>query len=140
MKPQNVLTLLMGRFFENLYRMPGKGEALVRGLTWGLAKIFVRTPYTGLRRSSSVEESIRLLNTICRRCAIDVEVVEKKDDGFEFEVLSCPYGFKRPEQQGVCDAAMDLDRVMFREYGVDLTILDTIAAGAPRCRISMRQQ
>ncbi len=119
--------------------MPGKGESLVRGLTGGLARFFVRIPYTGLRRSSSVEDSIELLHIICRRCAIDVEVVEQKIDGFEFEVLSCPYGFNRLDQQGVCDAAMDLDRVMFREYGVELTILDTIVAGAPRCRVSMRQ-
>lgn len=65
------------------------------------AKGMVPLPFTGFRRSSSVEESIALLKLICGRLAIGVETVEQKPDGFVFEVPACPYGYNRPDQQGV---------------------------------------
>ena len=101
----------MGHFFENLYRVPRVGDSLVRSLARGMAKGTVLLPFTGFRRPSSVEESIAVLKLICRRLAIGVDIVEQKPDGFLFEVPDCPYGY-RADQQGVCDAVMDLDRMV----------------------------
>lgn len=139
MKPQTISLHLMGHFFENLYRVPRMGDALVRSLARGMAKGMVVLPFTGFRRSSSVKESIALLKLICGRLAIDVEIVEQKPDGFVFEVPACPYGYNRLDQQGVCDAVMDLDRMVYREAGLELKVLESVVAGAPRCRMSMRQ-
>ena len=139
MKLQMMSMHLMGHFFENLYRVPRVGDALVRFLARGMAKGMVVLPFTGFRRSSSVEESIALLKLICGRLAIGVDVVEQKPDGFVFEVPACPYGCNRPDQQGVCDAVMDLDRMVYREAGLELTVIESVVAGAPRCRLSMRQ-
>ena len=139
MKLQRVTPHLMGHFFENLYRVPRMGDALVRFLARGMAKGMVVLPFTGFRRSSSVEESIALLKLICGRLAIGVDIVEQKPDGFVFEVPACPYGYNRPDQQGVCDAVMDLDRMVYRQFGLELTILESVVAGAPRCRMFMRQ-
>ena len=139
MKPQMVWMHLMGHFFENLYRVPRMGDSLVRSLAKGMARGTVLLPFTGFRRPSSVEESIALLSLICRRMAISVDIVGQKPDGFLFEVPACPYGYNRPDQQGVCDAVMDLDRLVYRHFGLELTILESVVAGAPRCRMSMRQ-
>ena len=111
MKPQTVSLHLMGHFLENLYRIPRVGDALVRFLARGMAKGMVVLPFTGFRRSCSVEESIALLKLICGRPAIGVDVVEQKPEGFVFEVPACPYGFNRLDQQGVCDAIMDLSLI-----------------------------
>ena len=78
MKLQTVTLHLMGHFFENLYRVPGTGDALVRFLARGMAKGTVLLPSTGFRRPSSMEESIALLKLICRRMAISIEIVEQK--------------------------------------------------------------
>jgi len=137
--PMGYFLLFMGHFFENLYRVPGRGDSLVRGLGRGLAKLLVSLPFTGYRRSSSVEESIALLRLICGRFGADVDIVKQDGDGFEFEVPACPYGYKHPHQQGVCDAVMDLDRAMYKHCGLDLTIIEAAVTGAPRCRIAMRQ-
>ena len=55
------------------------------------------------------------------------------------ELPYCPYGFTRADQQRPCDTAMDMDRIMFRRCGAELTIEETIPGGASRCRMLIRQ-
>ena len=59
-------------------------------------------------------------------------------DSFEFYVNGCPYGFKRPDQATACDAAMEMDRKLFRLLGAELTILESAPEGAQKCRMVMR--
>lgn len=138
MKPQKVLRSL-GKYYEFLHRLPVLGEPLVRGVTRSLARLAFNTPFSGFKRCESIEETRELLLRMCARAAIPIEIVEEERDRFVFNVLSCPYGYCRPDQMGVCDASMDMDRTFFKLCGVDLIIEESIVSGAPKCRILMCQ-
>lgn len=130
--------LSLGRFYERLYRVPGVGESLVRGFCRNLGRISFYSP-SGLKRSDNLPGVKATLVESCRKMGFKMELSGEKPDQFEFFVLECPYGYHRPEQQGVCDAAMDMDRVMFRLCGGDLRVEETIPGGAPKCRITMHK-
>ena len=68
-----------------------------------------------------------------------VEMSGEKTDQFEFFILSCPLGYYRAEQQGLCDAAMDLDRTMTRLCGAELAVKESIPGGASKCWICIRK-
>jgi hypothetical protein len=64
---------------------------------------------------------------------------EIQGDAFILELPSCPYGFTGSEHRRACDTAMDMDRIMLRRCGAELTISETIPEGAARCRMRVRQ-
>jgi len=39
-----------------------------------------------------------------------------------------------------CDAAMEMDRKLFSLLGADLTILETVIDGAPKCKMLMKMK
>jgi hypothetical protein len=130
----------MGRSYETLYRLPGLGDPLVRGLNRGIGRMNFHLPFLGLRRHDSIDGFRKDFLKLTGMMQLPVEIIAGSEtpDGFEFYVQSCPYGYQRADQQGVCDAAMDMDRVLFGMMGADLTILESTVQGAPRCRISLR--
>jgi len=129
--------LALGRFYERLYRLPA-GEKLVRGWCRNLGRMAFYSP-SGMKRSETLAGVRDTLINSCRRMGFKVELSYEQPDHFEFFVLECPYGFKHPDHQGVCDAAMDMDRVMFRLCGGDLRVQETIPGGAPKCRVTMHK-
>jgi len=70
----------------------------------------------------------------------DLETVQRGEDRLEVILEACPYGYRRPDQQGVCDAAMDMDRAMFGHAGYEVTIDACIPSGAHACLVSMRRK
>ena len=129
----------MGKFYERLFKIPMIGEPLVRAMNRGLGNLNFRLPMPGAKRHDNIEGIIEYLKNSIEIMKFPIEIIEDSitEDRFEIYVHHCPYGYHRPDQQGVCDAAMDMDRVLFRNLGADLVILDSIVYGAPRCHISI---
>ena len=139
MKPQQILTRSVGRFNQNLHRLPMVGEPLVRGLNRNLGKIFFYSPLTFFKRADTIGEVKKFLIRLCDQFGISIDITKVEDDSLEFFVNKCPYGYCQSDQLGVCDAAMDLDRVLFRLSGAELIIQESIVSGAPKCRILLRR-
>lgn len=134
------LTTVLGKIYERLYRVPVAGETLLRGINRAIARAGFNSPVVRRRRHNDIQslkaDFLRLLYLM----KIPVEIIEGSEGPrqFEFYVNACPYGFYRADQQGVCDAAMDMDRLLFRLMGAELTVQEAVVQGFPRCRILMR--
>jgi hypothetical protein len=127
---------LTGRIHMLLCRIPGIGEPFARVLSWSLA-IF---PWLGgVRRTGSIAETKEHLVRSGEQMGFPFEFSEIDGDHFTLELPYCPYGFTGPEHERPCDTAMDMDRVMLRRCGAELTIESTIPRGAERCRMLVRQ-
>ena len=126
----------IGRTHERLCRIPGVGEPMSRGLSWLLA---VFPMLGGMRKSGSIEQTREMLRASGEQMGFPFQISEIEGDRFVLELPYCPYGFTRADQQRPCDTAMDMDRIMFRRCGAELTIEETIPGGAYRCRMLIRQ-
>ena len=128
-----------GRFYELLFKIPIIGEPLVKGINRGLGHLNFRNPMLKAERCDTIDEVIAYLRQAIDLMKFPIEIIEDSitEDSFEIYVHHCPYGYHRPDQQGVCDAAMDMDRVLFRNLGADLVIQESAVFGAPKCHIKM---
>jgi len=131
---------IMGRFYETLCKIPAVGPSLARGYAGNLARVLYYMPGSGTSRQESLEGVKAYLLETGRRMHFPFEVIPDSEgpDSFEFYVHGCPYGFTRPDQAVPCDAAMEMDRVLFRLLGADLTIQESAVEGAPSCRIRLK--
>ncbi len=126
----------IGRTHELLCRIPGAGEPMSRGLSWLMA---VFPMLGGMRKSGSIEQTREMLRASGEQMGFPFQISEIEGDRFVLELPYCPYGFTRADQQRPCDTAMDMDRIMFRRCGAELTIEETIPGGASRCHMVVRQ-
>ena len=126
----------IGRTHELLCRIPGVGEPMSRGLSWLLA---IFPMLGGMRKSGSIEQTREMLRASGEQMGFPFQISEIEGDRFVLELPYCPYGFTRADQQRPCDTAMDMDRIMFRRCGAELTIEETIPGGASRCHMVVRQ-
>ena len=126
----------IGRTHERLCRIPGVGERMSRGLSWLMA---VFPMLGGMRKSGSIEQTREMLRASGEQMGFPFQISEIEGDRFVLELPYCPYGFTRADQQRPCDTAMDMDRIMFRRCGAELTIEETIPGGASRCHMVVRQ-
>ena len=141
MPPQTEKMMLgLGKFYEGLCRIPGIGEPLARSLNRGLARFVFYTPGSGASRQDSILGVKAYLLKTGERMDFPFEIIPGSEgpDSFEFYVGSCPYGFRRPDQEKACDAAMEMDRVLFKLIGADLIIQETAPRGASKCRMTMK--
>lgn len=129
----------MGRFYEALCRIPAVGPGLARSWAGNLARFLYHVPGSGTSRQESLEGVKAYLLETGRRMHFPFEIIPESEgpDSFEFYVHGCPYGFQRADQAVPCDAAMEMDRVLFRLLGADLTILEAAVEGVPSCRIRL---
>ncbi len=127
---------MIGRTHERLCRIPAVGESMSRGLSWLLA---VFPMLGGMRKSGSIEQTREMLRASGEQMGFPFQISEIEGDRFVLELPYCPYGFTRADQQRPCDTAMDMDRIMFRRCGAELTIEETIPGGASRCHMLVRQ-
>ena len=127
----------MGRAHESLCRIPAVGEPMSRGLSWLMA---IFPMLGGMRKSDSIEQTREMLRASGEQMGFPFQISEIEGDRFVLELPYCPYGFTRADQQRPCDTAMDMDRIMFRRCGAELTIEETIPGGANRCRMLIRQR
>jgi len=141
MPPQTEKMMLgLGKLYERLCKSPGIGEPLARSLNRALARFVFYTPGSGAKRKDSIMGVKEYLLQTGKQMNFPFEIIPESvgPDSFEFFVGSCPYGFKHPDQERACDAAMEMDRVLFKLIGADLIIKETAPKGAPKCRMLMK--
>ena len=129
----------LGRIYERLYRLPLFGERLVRAIVRGMGKIVFYSPLSRFKYEETIGGVRRQLEDLCNSIGIPISVIEEEPEHLEFLVHDCPYAYHRSDQQGVCDAVMDLDRVIFRLCGAQLTIQESVVKGAAGCRVRLRK-
>jgi hypothetical protein len=133
------LFLFLGDTYRLICRVPLIGEPLVRGFCRTMGFMGNRAP-GGMKWKGSMAGLQRDLEEVFGRLDIDFETMDHDDDSLELILSSCPYGFSRPEHALACDAAMDMDRAMFRRCGCDLTIETRLPHGDPVCRVIIRKR
>jgi hypothetical protein len=139
MSVRKKLGLLLGGTYSLIYRAPLVGEPMVRGFCRVVGFLGNRVP-GGMKWKGSMAELKRDLASVFERLDIDFEVMNQDEDGIELILTACPYGFRRPEHVLACDAAMDLDRTLFRHCGCDLNIEARLPHGDPVCRVLIRKK
>ncbi len=140
MAAQEIMMRFFGKFYELLYKIPVIGEKIVRSYNRGLGKFIFLTPGSGANRQESIEGVKQNLIDMSKMMKLPIHMSDNDvgSDCFEFFVDPCPYGYHREDQQGVCDAAMDMDRAMFEKIGAELIIKETIPCGAKKCKVWMK--
>lgn len=132
------MMISMGKLYENLYKLP-RGESLVRKLARNIAWMAFHSPGSIMKKRASVKEIKDDLVRMCERMDIVINVTKVDQDKFEFLVPACPYAYQRRDQEGVCDAAMDMDRTLIRLGGGNLIIEESVTRGDPVCRITVHK-
>jgi hypothetical protein len=131
--------LLIGGIYGLICRVPLVGESAVRGFCQALGFLGNRVP-GGMKWRGSMAELKQDLEDVFGQLDIDFEAMNYDEESIELILSSCPYGFSRPEHALACDAAMDLDRTLFRHCGCDLTIEARLPHGDPVCRVLIRRK
>jgi predicted ArsR family transcriptional regulator len=126
----------VGRLHICLCRIPGIGESLARALS---AYLSIFPWLGGMRRTASIAETREHLIRSGRQMGFPFEFSEIDGNEFILELPYCPYGFDAPGEERACDTAMDMDRLLLKRCGAELTISETIPKGARRCRMIVRQ-
>ena len=131
---------MLGGLYENMCKLPLVGFPMATSLNRGLGKMAFRAPDPGGKKAQSISEIKDYLLKTGVEMNFPFEVLEETvgPDSFEFTVGYCPYGYKKPHQAAACDAAMEMDRVLFKLLGADLIIKETVVDGAPKCRLLMK--
>jgi len=141
MPPQTEKMMLrLGKFYEGLCKIPMIGETLARSFARSMARFAFYTPGSGVKRQDSILGVKKYLLETGKKMNFPFEIIPEsvRPDSFEFFVGYCPYGFKHPDQEKPCDAAMDMDRKLFKLIGSELVIKESVVKGAPKCRILMK--
>lgn len=125
---------VVGKVHKLIYQIPIVGEMTVRGSSRALGTLAFKTPLFGGSPGHHIghikDQLLRFLGLI----GLKPKVVEVRDGSFDFTVEGCPYGFKSPEEEEVCDACMDLDRIYVHHLRGRFEIVDRVTQGAHQCR------
>ncbi len=136
---QKVLDAIMhmtGHLHILLCKIPVIGEPIARGYSWFLAFF----PWLGgVRRTTCIEETKQHLVNSGEQMGFPFQFSEIEGNQFTLDLPYCPYGFDSPEHERACGTAMEMDRVLLRRCGAELTVAETIPQGASRCRMIVRQ-
>lgn len=140
--PRNTKRIMggLGKFYERLCKVPWVGEPMARSLCRNMGRMVFYLSGSGARRMGSITELKAYLLKTGREMDFPFEVIEESlgPGSFEFYVNGCPYGYKRPDQAKACDAAMEMDRILFRLLGGELTVLEAAPQGVEKCRILLK--
>lgn len=128
--------VVLGYIYRLLFLLPVVGEPMVRGICRAIAFVNYNSPY-GMKSCASIGELRKEFERLVRMADIDVRITAQDEDRLEILVPRCPYGFSGPRHAGVCDAAMDMDRKMFRYCGAELVVDECIPDGFSACLISI---
>ncbi|MDD3717708.1 MAG: hypothetical protein PHP28_03470 [Actinomycetota bacterium] len=131
--------LLLGSLYRLFCRVPLVGEPAARIIASALGFAGGHVP-GGMKWRGSMAALRQDLEKVFARTGIDFERLDHDEEGIELVLPSCPYGFRRPEDAAACDAAMDMDRTMFRYCGCDLSIETRLPYGDPVCRVVIRKK
>ncbi len=132
--------MMFGRLYEGLCKIPLVGVPIAKAWNRGLGHMIFRAPDPGGKPKDSLMEVKDYLLWSGDEMGFPFEIIEDTvgPDSFEFYVGACPYGFNHPHQDKACDAAMEMDRTLFKLLGADLIIKETTVEGAPKCRVQMK--
>ena len=133
--------LMFGKLYELYCKIPLVGVPMTRAWNRFLGAMVFRTkPEPGGKKRDDIAGVKDYLLWSGEEMNFPFEIIEETvgPDSFEFYVGYCPYGFKQPHQAKACDAAMEMDRVLFKRLGADLIIKETVVEGAPKCRMLMK--
>ena len=128
----------VGRVHARVFKVPVIGERFVRTQSRLAAKLAFRLPVLGARKCASLHELRGEWLKFLGMAGIYPSISRETDTEFELELDACPYGFCREEEQGVCDACMDLDRAYVRLLGGEMEVVHSIPSGSPSCRFVIR--
>jgi hypothetical protein len=138
MSLRNRMFLAIGYLYRAMYRLPRAGDRMVRGTGRFIASGYRRSPYA-IGTCGSVAEFRQGFERLLKLADLPAEVTGHDDEKLELVVKRCPYGFSGPKHRDVCDAAMDMDRIMYRYSDMELVIDECIPDGATDCRISIHR-
>lgn len=124
---------LLGRFYGFIYRIPVIGNLIVRGICRLIGLLGYHSPICP-KHFGSMDEFIEFLKTVTKSGGMDFEIAGRDNDRFEIILDECPYLFSRPDQVGVCEAAMDMDRTLFGRCGYEIIIKESLPRGDSVCR------
>jgi len=127
-----------GKLESLLFKIPLIGEPLIRNRNRAAGNLAFKLPLLGGKRGRTIQEVRDGWKKFLKRAGITIRVTSEDLDSFKWEMDACPYGFCRPEDRGVCDAAMDLDRTYTRLLGGELRINETIPDGFSKCSYTTR--
>jgi hypothetical protein len=128
----------IGKLHAAVFKVPGIGEKIIRGQGWLTANLAFRLPVMGGKRCSSLDELRGEWLKFLGMAGVYPSASRETDTEFEMELDACAYGFRGEEQQGVCDACMDLDRAYVKLLGGELQITHSIPTGSGSCRFVIR--
>ncbi len=130
----------LGKLYEGLCRIPAIGEPLARSMNRNMGRMIFYMPGSGAKRLSSISELKEYLLKTGEEMNFPFEIIEESvgPDSFEFYVNGCPYGYKQPDQAKACDAAMEMDRVLFGLLGGVLIVQEAAPEGVQKCRILLK--
>ena len=133
------MMLSAGRAYEGLCRIPLIGPPLARVLNRNLGRLIYYMPGTGAGPVDTCAGVKAFLAKSSEDMGFPFEFIPESEgpDSLDFYVAGCPYGFKHPGQEMACDAAMEMDRQMFKLMGWQLTIKEAAVHGAPKCLIHL---
>ena len=135
--------LMSGKMYEAMCKIPLLGIPAARAWNRLLGRLVFRAPDPGGAGGKKAENITAVKDYLLKtgeEMGFPFEILEDTvgPDSFEFTVGGCPYGYKEPHQAAACDAAMEMDRVLFKLLGADLIIIDTAVDGAPKCKMLMK--
>lgn len=133
------LFLLLGGAYRLVCRVPLAGEPAARYFARAMGFAGSHVP-KGLRQKDSMAELKRDLERVFEMTDMRIDEICQDETSIELVLSTCPYGFRRPEDALACDAAMDMDRMMFRYCGCDLTIEARLPHGDPVCRVVIKKK
>lgn len=134
MKVPDKLLKGVGHTYNALYKIPGVGEPIVRGMSKSVA--FLNSHMPGARKGPvSIDEFKKGFAQFGEMVGLEYDTGAEDEQSIVVLVHRCPYGWDKPEQHGVCDAAMDMDRKMVGYSGLEMLIQERIVDGAPACKL-----
>lgn len=134
--------LSSGKAYEGLCKIPLIGPPLARVINRNMGRFIYYMPGTGCKREDTCEGVKAYLAKTRDDMGFPFEFIPESEgpDSFDFYVAGCPYGYKRPDQEVPCDAAMEMDRKMFELMGWNLTIKEAAVHGAAKCLIHLERR
>jgi predicted hydrocarbon binding protein len=133
----SMMTRMQGALCKAFYQKYGKealpivnGVMSQAGVQWG--KMMQQT--LPVKSMKSIAEQLKVMGAMM---AMGTEIVDVSDDMVHFKVSNCPFGIEGTSRE-LCEAAMAADEKRLSTFfgkGIDMKILETVAAGDKQCDI-----
>lgn len=127
------IRLAIGRFLSRIGRNP-LGRFIIANFTTRLAAyLIVRFRILGIEKGGDMIDVAYQWHKLGTFLKVPAEVESATPDRVVITHSECTMGFTTRDAK-VCRASMNMDREIIRQLGGKLTVEQTIAAGAPKCR------